>query len=353
MHVYHYGAYEPSHLKRLAGRHATREEELDELLRKRVFVDLYRVVRQGLQAGVESYSIKRLEPLYGYTREIDLRDAGDSIVEFEFWLDRWLEEGKNDQQLLDDIEAYNRDDCVSTHKLRDWLEYGLRPQAARQFGGELPRPPTETRPTSTDLTERQAKVHALEERLREAADDETPAGKATALLANLLDWHRREDKASWWRYYDLMDKSDEELLEEAEPIAGLEFVERIVREGKRFKTDDWRYRFPPQEHRIDAGVEVHDPQLPENESKTGTVVAVDDEAGTVDIRRNKDGTGRIRTRSCRSTSFAPRPSRKRCCALASGSRTTASRRRRASGERPATCCCAGRRDWWAPMAACW
>ncbi len=76
MHVYHYGAYEPSHLKRLAGRHATREEELDELLRKRVFVDLYRVVRQGLQAGVESYSIKRLEPLYGYTREIDLRDAG-------------------------------------------------------------------------------------------------------------------------------------------------------------------------------------------------------------------------------------------------------------------------------------
>ncbi len=64
-----------------------------------------------------------------------------------------------------------------------------------------------------------------------------------------------------------------------------------MREGKRFKTDDWRYRFPPQEHRIDAGVEVHDPQLPENESRTGIVVAVDDEAGTVDIRRNKEWDG--------------------------------------------------------------
>ena len=45
------------------------------------------VVRQGVRAGVESYSIKRLEPIYGFTREIDLRDAGSSIVEFEEWLE--------------------------------------------------------------------------------------------------------------------------------------------------------------------------------------------------------------------------------------------------------------------------
>ena len=285
MHVYHYGAYEPSHLKILAGRHATREEELDELLRKRVFVDLYRVVRQGLQAGVESYSIKRLEPLYGYERKIDLRDAGDSIVEFEFWLDRFQEDEIDDKTLRADIEAYNRDDCISTHRLRDWLEYTLRPEAAQKFGAELPRPPTDVRPTSTELTARQAEVHALEEKL-EAKGDE-----ATTLLANLLDWHRRENKASWWRYYDLMAKSDDELLEEPEPIAGLEFVERIVREGKRVTTDDWRYRFPVQEHRIDVGSEVHDPQLPDDQSKTGTVAAIDEDALTIDIRRSKDWFG--------------------------------------------------------------
>ena len=41
MHVYHFGHYEPSALKRLMGRYATREEEIDELLRAGRFVDLY------------------------------------------------------------------------------------------------------------------------------------------------------------------------------------------------------------------------------------------------------------------------------------------------------------------------
>ena len=79
--MYHYNHYEPTsvdHLTelhgtrqeavgRLMGRFATREDEVDDLFRRGVFVDLYRVVRQGVRAGVESYSIKRLEPLVGYT----------------------------------------------------------------------------------------------------------------------------------------------------------------------------------------------------------------------------------------------------------------------------------------------
>jgi predicted RecB family nuclease len=59
MHVYHYAPYEPSAFKRLMGRHATREAELDRLLRGGRFIDLYGVVRQGLWVGVESYSIKQ------------------------------------------------------------------------------------------------------------------------------------------------------------------------------------------------------------------------------------------------------------------------------------------------------
>ena len=64
MHVYHYAAYEPAALKRLMGRYATREQEVDELLRAEAFVDLYRVTRQALRAGVESYSIKELERFF-------------------------------------------------------------------------------------------------------------------------------------------------------------------------------------------------------------------------------------------------------------------------------------------------
>ena len=64
MHVYHYAPYEPTAMKRLMGKYATRADELDDMLRAEVFVDLYSVVRKGLRAGVDSYSIKRLEPFY-------------------------------------------------------------------------------------------------------------------------------------------------------------------------------------------------------------------------------------------------------------------------------------------------
>src|SRR5690606_32885429 len=93
LHVYHYAPYETTAVKRLAGRYGTREVEVDALLRGGVFVDLYRAVRQGVRASVESYSIKRLEPLYGFTRNIELRTAGDSIVEFETWLELGQAEG--------------------------------------------------------------------------------------------------------------------------------------------------------------------------------------------------------------------------------------------------------------------
>jgi hypothetical protein len=87
MHVYHYAPYEPTALKRLMGRYGTREAEVDRLLREGVMVDLLRVVRQSLRASVESYSIKKDEAFYEFVREIDLRDAGSSIVAFEQWLE--------------------------------------------------------------------------------------------------------------------------------------------------------------------------------------------------------------------------------------------------------------------------
>ncbi|MCY4508389.1 MAG: TM0106 family RecB-like putative nuclease, partial [Acidobacteria bacterium] len=42
-HIYHYGAYETTAVKRLMSCYATREDEVDRLLRGRVFVDLHRV----------------------------------------------------------------------------------------------------------------------------------------------------------------------------------------------------------------------------------------------------------------------------------------------------------------------
>ncbi len=57
MHVYHYAPYETTALKRMSAPHGVRETELDQLLRGERFVDLYAIVRQALQASLESYSI--------------------------------------------------------------------------------------------------------------------------------------------------------------------------------------------------------------------------------------------------------------------------------------------------------
>src|ERR1051326_493852 len=75
MHIYHYGAYEETAIKRMTGRHATCADEVDEMLRAEVFVDLYRVVKQALRASVESYSLKKLEPFYEFNRDVPLVDA--------------------------------------------------------------------------------------------------------------------------------------------------------------------------------------------------------------------------------------------------------------------------------------
>jgi len=288
MHIYHYAPYEPTALKRLAGRHATREEELDQLLRGRVFVDLYRVVRQGVRVGAERYSIKNLEPLYGYKREIELRDANSSIVEFE----RVLEIGDPDGKLREQIRLYNRDDCISTERLRDWLE--ARRTDAAETWGELPRASSGETVISENLSGRLREVRELEERLTapitKVVADQTVADKATWLVAHLLDWHRREDKSTWWRYYDLLAKTDDELVEEAEPIGGLELIDTIDPGGKS-RSFDFRYRFPPQEHKIDPGYDVDDPQLEGRNKRTGKVQAIDDDAGTIDIRRLKTWSG--------------------------------------------------------------
>ena len=156
MHVYHYAPYEPTALKRLMGRYGTREDEVDRLLREGVLVDLLRVVRQSLRASVESYSIKKMEAFYGFVREIDLRDAGSSIVAFEQWLE--LGEGERpESNHLDRIERYNRDDVVSNFRLRDWLE-ARRDELARLTGPAVPRPAARDAELPPDLTESQARV---------------------------------------------------------------------------------------------------------------------------------------------------------------------------------------------------
>src|SRR5262249_44312671 len=158
MHVYHYGAYEPGAMKRLMGRHATREAEVDRLLRGGRFVDLHGIVKQSLRASVEDYSIKKLEALYGFERHQPLKQAGASLRVIE----RAVELGLSFEPDGDDarvVEAYNRDDCLSARALRDWLE-GLR-AGAEAGGAEIPRPEPQPGDPNERIGERELRSREL------------------------------------------------------------------------------------------------------------------------------------------------------------------------------------------------
>jgi uncharacterized protein len=291
LHVYHYAAYEKTALGRLAQRHATREEEVDRLLRARVLVDLFRVVRQGIRASVESYSIKKLEPLYGLVREVELRSANSSIVAFEAWLEGGTAEGGEvGEAILRSIAGYNRDDVVSNLRLRDWLET-LRPELAAKVGLEVPRPPLQPEAAAPQTpTEKQLEVAQLVERLTDGVPEE-PLERSTAqharwLLAQLLDWHRREDKAFWWRFFELAGMTDEELVDEREPLGRVELLEDLgpaSNQGARLE----RYRYPLQDHAIKVGRQVINPETVQDDgAKTcGTVTELDEVNLTLVLKR--------------------------------------------------------------------
>jgi predicted RecB family nuclease len=261
MHVYHYAAYERSALSRLAGEHATREDEVDDLLRGEVLVDLYRVTRQALRASVPSYSIKKVEELYGFERTAEVAGGTESVEAFEAWLD------VRDDALLEGIRRYNEEDCLSTLELHRWL-LGLRPD------GLAWRPPPQEREVKEETKERLAERERVRDELLAGAEE----GEPRWLLAQLLDYHRRESRPQWWAYFHNKELDEEELEESSETLGGLE----LVGEPEQVKQSlVYTFEFPPQEHKI-GSVAVD----PANEREYDNLV-VSDEQGTVTLRRGR------------------------------------------------------------------
>jgi hypothetical protein len=280
MHVYHFAPYEPSTLKRLMGRYGVREDEIDRMLRAKVFIDLHTVVKRSVRASVEQYSLKALEVFHGFVRKISLDEAGRAMRAMQ----HSLEAARNTQvsnAVKEAIVSYNADDCFSTQSLRDWLERERK--KLEDTGHFLSRPLALEGAAGQTVSERQQRSAALAEALKRniPVDPElrTPEQAALWLLADLLDWHRREAKAEWWEFFRLKELTDEDLLEERSAIAGLTFVERL-NFVRKIPTD--RYSFEKQEMDVRAGETVC-----ERGEKIGEVVAIDAVARTVDIKKTK------------------------------------------------------------------
>ncbi|HKO53374.1 MAG TPA: TM0106 family RecB-like putative nuclease [Polyangiaceae bacterium] len=282
LHVFHFGHREADALKTLSCRHRTREAQVDQLLREHVLVDLHGIVKRSLRASVESYTLKQLEGLYDFQRRTDLRAAARAMQLFG-WL---LETGEGEHaeaELCATIERYNQDDCLSTHGLRDWLE-ARRSEFEQKTGRLLERP---EKPKPAPAEEPQSESVELAERLLArlpedpALDNQQQA--AERLLANLLDWHWRESKQTWWEYFRALELPPSERVEDRAALAGLEFVSVV---GTEKKSSVCRYQFPEQEHSLKLGIQPHDPDTGKG---AGEVLALGDDF--VHLKRGPSMTG--------------------------------------------------------------
>ena len=168
MHVYHFSGYESGALKRLMGRYATREDEIDRILRAYLLVDLHTVVKRAVRASVEQYSLKALEPFYGFQRKVPLEDARAALRQVQHILELG-ETAQLDDTLRNTIALYNADDCNSTQALRDWLE--SERQKLEGAGHPMARPTRSDGAPPEVLDERQQRTAALAAALRAGVPD--------------------------------------------------------------------------------------------------------------------------------------------------------------------------------------
>lgn len=256
-HIYHYASYEPGAIKRLAQRYSIYEEEVDNLLRANKFVDLYGVVRQGIRASVEKYSIKDLEAFTGYERKIALND----MINHKRSLEHNLELSRYDDitdEMKSAVQLYNQDDTDSTFALREWLE-SKRAEAVAA-GNEILRPEVVDGAASDDVNERDQRLTEIKNSLIEGIDFDQELNvedEARVLLGDLASFYRREEKVAFWELFRLREMNEAELLEDKSGISGLTLKERIPPTGRgRIYTDV--YTYPYQEVDFRTGDDIYE-----------------------------------------------------------------------------------------------
>lgn len=248
MHVYHYANYEIAACRKLMGRYGICEHELDQLLRNEVFVDLYKIVKASLLLGEPRYSIKNVEHLYRNKRDTEVGSGGDSVVFYEQWrnLHSRNEEGDTWQtsNILKNIREYNIDDCNSTQELAAWLREQQQANDIAYLG--------KTEVIEPELKEEVTQRIELRDRLLTTASrtlsKDPKIATLTENLAWMLEFHRRELKPLFWRLFDRLGLSEEELFDDLDCLA---FCHRTQREPfkptSKARNLAYEYQFDPHQ----------------------------------------------------------------------------------------------------------
>lgn len=249
MHVFHYATYEITAINKLWSRESTRQKEVVELLKAGVFVDLLKIVKNGLLVGEPRYSIKNIEHLYRPKRTTDVANGGESVVVYENWregggVQKWSYRiwSENPDEFkwdawpeLKNIRDYNIDDCESTLELFDWLT-----KQQKEFSVVyLPKILKDLE--DIDKTERQLsnaeKREALVERQQKLFqqyehNSDLKQDHHAKLLVSLLHFYERERKPKIREYFERLEKNEEELFHDDRVLSNITLVSREQRDGK-------------------------------------------------------------------------------------------------------------------------
>jgi uncharacterized protein len=216
MHIYHYANYEIAACRKLMGRYGICEDLVDQLLRNEVFIDLYKIVKGSLLLGEPRYSIKNVEHLYREKRATEVGSGGDSVAVYERWREAPDGETWETSKVLNDIREYNIDDCNSTQELVDWFRLRQKEHDIIYLG----KTEIVDAPSKEQITDRiQLRDRLLQKSTLLMDEGLTETARITNLLAWILEFHQREKKPMYWRLFDRMSLSAEELVDDIDCLA--------------------------------------------------------------------------------------------------------------------------------------
>ena len=268
MHVYHYGSFEVSTLKSLAGHFSSRSDELDHLLRNNIFIDLYKLVKQSFCIGSSGYGLKDIEPIYRNERTEEVTGGAESMIQYELWATDKDGKDEKDSKLLKNIWEYNREDCLSLIELVDWMRLE---QVKNNYSYE-------------NLYEDENS--SVVEFITQEITSKYTAKKNQPYLQLLLDlclYHKREAKPSWWRYFDMLATEDDELELELDCLAHSIFT------GKKYKEKRsmiYEYKFNNlQESKIKEGDQV---KIKSDTNLNAEVFSMDLDGGRFELKSTSD-----------------------------------------------------------------
>lgn len=279
MHIYHYGHYEISTIKRLMGKYGIGEQKIDDMLRNSVFIDLHRIVTQSLRIGVSSYSIKEVEKLYAQKRATDIQYGGHAAYLFSQFLNSNDEMEKS--PFLAEIKTYNQEDCFSLQKLCQFL-WNLQkthniPYIPLQEEESPKHKPKNIKKECQEKAQELLKRVPFPKRNLHVSQVEQDL-YISNILAHLLEFHIREDKPGWWDYFLRLDMKEEEMLEDRSTIVSCSLVSSSYGKYKiQFEVD--------QEISFDIGSTVS--ILENNIWDTYTILDIDLLNGFLVLKPNK------------------------------------------------------------------